>query len=79
MAKHSKMPVSARAVIQRINRKLRPDREKLRVTRSDLWRQDVGDYYVIDCAKNWITQKHVDPEELGRRLQVLQPWECIGK
>ena len=78
MTRREKMPVTTRAVIQRINRRLKPDLEMLKTTRGNRWRQEVGDYYVIDFTKNWIIDKHVDPEEMGRELGVLEPWEVVA-
>jgi hypothetical protein len=44
-----------------------------------LWalRGDMGDYYIVDQRRNWIVNKHVDPEELGARLGVLRAWEEV--
>jgi len=77
MTKRQKVLVTMRAVIQRINRKLKPDSEKLKMTRGERMRQEVGDYYVIDFKQNWITHKHVSPEQKARDLGVLQPWEIV--
>lgn len=78
MAKRQKVPVSVRAAIQRINRKLKPDMEQLKVTRGgEMLRLDLGDYYIINFNRNWIAHKHVDPEKLGRELGVLAPWETM--
>jgi hypothetical protein len=69
--------VTVRSVIQRINRRLKPDLEMLKITRGWRLRQEVGDYYVIDFRRNWITHKHVDPEQMGRDLGVLHAWEQV--
>jgi hypothetical protein len=71
------VPVSTRAVIQRINRKLKPDNERLKVTRGDRWRPALGDYYVVNFDRNRIVNKNVDPEALGRELDVLKPHEAV--
>ena len=72
----SKVPVTMRAVIARINRKLKPDDEVVKVPRGR-WRQELGDYYVLDWHRNYIVDHHVDPEVLGRKLGVLGDWEEI--
>lgn len=72
-----KVPVTVRAVVQRINRKLAPEGEVLKTPRSTRLRQEVGDFYVLDVNHNWVTAKDVDPEELGRELEVLRPWEEV--
>ena len=72
-----KVSVTMRSVIQRINRRLKPDREQLKTTRGERLRMEVGDYYVINYAKNFIAYKDVDPEQLGRELGVLKEWEQV--
>jgi hypothetical protein len=75
--KREKVPVSMRAVIARVNRALKPNDEKLKVTRGDRWRHELGDYYVVNWSRNWIVNKQVDPEEMARELKVLQEWERV--
>jgi hypothetical protein len=76
MAK-SKVPVSMRAIIQRINRKLKPDDEALKIARGEALRQQVGDYYRLNFRINGITGMDVDPEALARELGVLHDWEQV--
>jgi hypothetical protein len=40
-------------------------------------RQNLGAYYVIDTRRYFVVDYHVDPEELGRDLGVLEPWEQL--
>jgi hypothetical protein len=75
MTKHPKLPVSERAVIQRINRKLKSDNEMVRKARGSA--RSLGEYYVIDFNRNWITGQNVDIEELARELGVLREWETV--
>ena len=70
-------PVSSRALIQRINRKLRSDDELLKKARPRSGWNELGDYYVVNFRMNWIAAKDVDIEELGRELGVLQPQERL--
>ena len=74
MAKQSKVPVTMRALVQRINRNLAEKEMQLKKSRGRL-RSDVGEYYVLDINRNFIAKQHVDPEDLGRRLGVLSDWE----
>lgn len=74
MAKQ-RVPVSARAILQRINRKLKPDWKQLKTGRGLLVERTVGRYYVIDIRRNCVTQQYVDVEDLTRELTVLQSWE----
>lgn len=69
------IPVSSRALVQRINRKLRIDDEVLKKTRPNSVWNELGDYYILDFNRNRITAKDVDIEELGRELGVLHPQE----
>jgi hypothetical protein len=77
-AKKERVPVTERALIQRINRKLRSrNGYALKAARGDRWRSELGDYYTVDVDRNWIVEKHVDPEELGRKLGALAQWEKL--
>jgi hypothetical protein len=69
----AKLGVSARAVIQRINRKLKPDDEVLKAGRGRL----AGQYYIINFNRNWLVHEDVDLEALGRELGALEPWEKV--
>jgi hypothetical protein len=71
------IPVTMRALLQRINRRLAGKGELLKKTRGAGAREEVGDYYVIDVNRNVLMLKHVDPETLGRKLGVLQSWESV--
>jgi len=71
------VPVSLRALIARINRKLRADDQMLKATRGERARGDLGDFYLLDFNRNIIRDQRVDPEELGRELGVLKPWETV--
>jgi hypothetical protein len=71
-----KLPVSRAALMGRINRKLAAEMQKLKVPRSDRWRSDLGDYYIVDEHRNTIEAAHVDPVALARELGVLKPWEA---
>jgi hypothetical protein len=70
--------VSKRALIQRINRKLKTHDEVLRVmSRSGRSWLDTGDYYIIDLQKNCIMSTHVDLAEYGKKLGVLAGYETL--
>ena len=71
------VPVSERALIARINRRLQKDGRFLRTARSRAVASSVGQYYVIDTDRNWIVWQNTDLEALGRELGVLQPWERL--
>ena len=85
--KRTGVPVSERALIQRINRKLNADRptprqsgtidvlKRARGARAEL---DLGRHYVIDLRSNCVLHKDVDLEEFGRELGVLRPYEAVA-
>ena len=73
------VPVTMRALVQRINRALAQDDEALKKTRGARAIQELGDYYVLDFNRNALVEKDVDPEEFGRELGVLQDYERLVK
>jgi hypothetical protein len=79
MAAKVKVPVSKRALAQRISRALEKQGEKLMATRGEGARMELGDFYVIDVSRNFVTAKDVDLESLGRELGVLKPYEALAE
>ena len=76
-ARGEKVLVSMRAVIARINRRLRPNGEMLKVMRGRA-RDSVGDYCIVNFQRNWIANPNVDPEMVGREMGVLEDWEVVS-
>ncbi|AWM07633.1 hypothetical protein [Bradyrhizobium symbiodeficiens] len=73
-----KAPITPRALIQRINRRLRPKHQRLRMFRGNSrWWNDLGDFYVVDLEANLILHSHVEPVAFGRELGVVQPFEEV--
>jgi hypothetical protein len=74
-----KVPVSERALIQRINRKFRsedgPPARELKKTKGARAKQELGYFYVLNTERNFIDEHHVDPEALGRELGVVSESE----
>ena len=73
----AKVPVTVRAVTQRINRALRARGETLKAARGVRARQDLGDYYTIQVDRNAVVDTHVDLERLARELGALAPYEQV--
>jgi hypothetical protein len=73
-----KVPVTSRALIQRINRKLAADGEVLKASRGMQAFLDVGDHYVLDISMNAVVRKNLDIEQFGRSLGVLKPYEGLA-
>jgi hypothetical protein len=79
VTENQKAPVSMRAIIQRINRKLTADGEMLRAARGERAQLDLGDYFVVDLSRNAVVTPHASPVALARKLGVLKPWERLEK
>ena len=73
----NKVPVTQRALFQRINRALEKEGQIQKTTRGDKWRSSLGDHYVVDLNRNLIVSTHVDLEELGREIKALAPYESM--
>jgi hypothetical protein len=71
----AKLPVSTRALVQRLNRKLHDDELEVRKTRGGRARLELGEFYLLNWRLPNIVQSHVDLEELGRKEGVLAVWE----
>lgn len=84
-----KVPVSARAVLQRINRKLGKQDWPEKVCKARAYYDgdgrgpypdpNMGEYYRVDIERNFLTYTHVNIEELGRELEVLAPYEALAE
>jgi hypothetical protein len=87
------VPVTMRALIQRINRKLAADTDekkrvgstishwlgkRLRKSRGAGEFNNLGDFYVLNLSMKEVVDSHVNPEKLGRKLGVLADWESIA-
>ena len=77
MRKAERLRVSDRTIIQRINRKLASENQKLKKRGHGQRRGDLGDYYIVDSRNNSIMATHVDLMGLGQELEVLDLGETI--
>jgi hypothetical protein len=77
-----KAPVTPRAIVQRVNRKLAAEFEAVRRWRvsgsSGPWTWEPGNYYRVDYKRNALLDGNVDLELLARELGVLKPWESMA-
>ena len=77
-ATDNRVPVSRRALIQRINRKL-PGHETLKTNRAPgSTHRELGRYFIVNKYNNSITCQFVDLEKLGRELGVLRGYERMA-
>ena len=72
------VPITEKALYQRINRKLRSQDAVLKRARGSA-QTTLGDYFVVDFYGNFVKQHHVDIERLGRELDVLAEWEKLAE
>jgi hypothetical protein len=75
----TKVPVTERALLQRINRKLAPEWQAVRKLRGDSHVHDLGRFYGLDTYRNTIEATHIDLEAWGRELGVLAPYEALAE
>ncbi len=78
-AKPLKVGVSRRAVLQRVNRKLAPQLEALKVWRTSDLRYKAGDLFHLDLDQNAILNINVDLESFAREVGALQRWESLSE
>lgn len=76
MSKKIGISVSERALIQRINRKLKEDNQKIRKPKT--YHPEVGEYYIVDYLENHVVQTNVNLEKLARDVKALAPYEYLN-
>ena len=78
-SKTIQLPVSARALKQRINRKLKPHQQLKEAREGSLIYKDCGRYFVIDHRIAAVLSRFtdLDLEKFGRELGVLSPAERL--
>ena len=77
MSEQSKVAISERALLQRVNRKLRGSGEQIRTARSPRVELDLGRYFVVNVRGSFLANHHIDLEALARDLEALKPWEAL--
>ena len=75
MSKQRTVPVTARAMTQRINRRLIAEDEQLKATRGERQRDEVGDLYVLSTFHNLIVRTRVDVGALAMEMGVIRAWD----
>jgi hypothetical protein len=73
----SKVPVSVRAIVQRINRVLQENDRQLKAARGGRALQACGRFYVINVKSNTVVQHNVDLSELAQELGTIKPFEAL--
>jgi hypothetical protein len=77
-ARSERVPVTERALIQRVNRKLAASGQLLKKTRGEAAEETIGAYYVLDTRRNTVVLSRVNLVALAQKLGVLQKWETVS-
>lgn len=78
MVKAKKVPVSERAILARINRKISGEGRIIRKCRENSSGFSyLGRYHEVDVYKNTVTATHVDLESWAKEEGVLKDYETV--
>ena len=78
--KLQKVPVSERALVARVNRKLAAEDKALKRCRQDSHSYyQLGDYYMVGYYNNAIYRMQCNLEQEARDLGVLKKWEMLAE
>ncbi len=73
-----KAPVTPRALLARINRKLAKDYEAVRCCREDARGfRDLGRYYLLNTYQNRIIDTHLDLKDFARSHECIRVHEAL--
>ena len=73
-----KVPVSERAIFQRIQRKLAKEDQKLMKSRGSRALSNLGSYYIVDLRTNFVKDYHIENlEELAKEVNAIASHECV--
>jgi hypothetical protein len=71
--------VTRKALIARINGKLKADGRRIRKNRGGWMLVNFGEYCVFSKSQNRVFEHHIDIAELAVRLGVMDAWERIAE
>ena len=77
MKKSAKKPVSEKAVITRIKKKLAVDGESLRRSRSATEKQNFGEWFVVDSG-DVVIAHHCTIKKLAKEMNTIRADEYIA-
>jgi hypothetical protein len=75
MPNPTKVPVGARALSVRINRRISREGQSLRRCRSARERASLGNYYIVE--NDAVSKTHIELEQYAREIGVLSPHERL--
>jgi hypothetical protein len=73
----TKLKVTARAVLIRMNRVLVKDGLCLKKSIGPRARAEMGEYFVVHGKRGEVVEAHVNLEKFARKHEILKPWEEI--
>ena len=72
-----RMAIDKRAIIDRVNRRLKKKNKKLYRAKSPNIQNDFGSCFIVDLLEGRIAQRHVHLEDYAREIGALEPYEYI--
>lgn len=72
----TRVPISRRAVVQRINRRLEGQGRRLCASRGKS-AQHVGDYY-LTASNGKVVRTHVNLDQMAREVRALKDYERVS-
>ena len=73
----ARVPVGGRSLIQRLNRRLAKDHQKICMSRSRAAEAEFGKLIIVNTATGEVTTSIINLERFGRDLGALHPWEQL--
>lgn len=73
-----KIPVSEKALMARVNRKLAKDGERILKSREgSRLRGNVGDFYLLDVSRNTVLNTHIELGHFAKQRGILRDYETV--
>lgn len=73
----TKVAVSTRALLQRLNRKLAHQHKAIHPMPGVYDKERFGPYYMVDTTTWTVVDWRCDPAQLAQECGVLKPWEAV--
>jgi hypothetical protein len=73
-----KVPISERALFQRIQRRLKKDGQKVFRSRAGMQKMNLGTYHTVEIWTNTVKRSHIENlEDFGRECSVVADYEYL--
>jgi len=73
-----RVPVSERAILDRLNRRLLGDRMVMKICRRGPWLAELGRFYIVCTDTGELQNTQIDLRKFAECLGVLHSWEFIA-